>query len=224
MVTSRRRPPDEDDRARGLIDNAVTANIRDWATMVDLLPTHHGFDQFSNDVAGALRACIHAHIAGDRENEISKTLRQKYLAVLRRRIAALKELDEAFAPRWPALYHECQAFMSGPDPINYKERLKPLIDAIRLQANELKLAGGRRPLHAFDALAQGLVLAYRRATGRSGVGYGAREGKLRSFVEKVLPVAREIAKTVTGTALETPVTPAAIGQYMNRVGRRTRGT
>jgi hypothetical protein len=220
MVTSRRRPPDEDERARGLIDNAVSASIRDWATMVDLASTDAGFDQFSNDVAGALRGCIHAHIAScsqDRENERSKRLRQKYLALQRRRIAALKKVDEAFAPKFPPLYHEYQAFMSGSHPSNYKEGLKALTDAMRLQADEWKLTAGRPPLRAFDALAEGLVVAYRCVTERTGVGFSAREGELRAFVEKVLPVARKIARAVTGKPLKVPENSEAIGEYLHRV-------
>jgi hypothetical protein len=223
MVTSRRRPPDENERARGLIDNAVLASIRDWAIMVDLASTDAGFDQFSNDVAGALRGCIHAHIAGcgqDRETERSKRLRQKYLALRRRRITAIKKIDEAFAPQWPPVHHEFQAFMSGSHPSNYKDGLKALADAMRLEADERKLTAGRPPLRAFDALAEGLVLAYRRATARTGVGFSAREGELRAFVEKVLPVAREIARAVTRKPLGVPENSEALGEYLHRVGRR----
>jgi len=68
-----------------------------------------------------------------------------------------------------------------------------------------------------NALAKDLVLAYRRATGRSGVGYGAREGELRAFVESVLSAAREIARAVTGKPLETPATPDALGEYLHNV-------
>ena len=222
MVTSRRRSPDEVERARGLIDDAVSASIRDWATTVDLLPTHAGFNQFSNDVAGALRPCLHAHISCGRENEISKTRRKEYLALQRRRIAALKEVEEAFAPKWPASYHEHQVYMLGSHPSNYKDGLKALTDAMRLQADEWKLAGGRPPLQAFDALAQGLVLAYRRATGRSGVGHGAREGKLRAFV-KVAAGRRRDRQNRDGHGIENSRT-ASHRTDLNCVSRRMRGT
>jgi hypothetical protein len=220
MVVKIRQQPDEYELACGLIDEAVREYIGDWATVLNLAPTDARIDQFRDDVAGALRACIHAHIVGcsqDRENERSKRLRQKYLALQRRRIAALKRAERDFAPQWPPLHHEFQAFMSSSHPSNYKDGLKARADAMRLQADEWKLPPGRRPFQGFDALAEGVVLAYRRATGRTGLGFSAREGELRAFVEKVLPTAKKIARAVTGKPLKVPKNSEAIGEYLHRV-------
>jgi hypothetical protein len=208
VVAKRRQQPDEFELANRLIDEAM-------ATTVNLALTDGPIGQLREDVAGAVRACIHAHITGcrhDREKERSKRLRQKFLALHRKRNAALKKISSAFAPQWPPSYQEFQAF----DP-HLKDGLKGLTDAMHLEADQWKLAPGRPPLQAFDALAEGLVLAYRRATGRTGVGFSAREGELRAFVEKVLPVAKKIARAVTGKPLKMPKDPEALGEYLHQV-------
>jgi hypothetical protein len=215
MVAKRRQRPDEFELACRLIDETVPECIGDLATTVNVSPTDARIDQFRDDVAGALRACVQAHIIRctlDRENKGSKRLREKSLASHRKRNAVLKKAVETFTPRWPPSYQDLQAF----DP-HLIDGLKGLADAKRLEADQWKLTPGRTPLQAFDALAEGLVLAYRRATGRTGLGFSAREGELRAFVKKVLPTAKKIARAVTSKSLKTPKNSEALGEYLHRV-------
>jgi hypothetical protein len=227
MVTTR---PDEYERARQLIDDAVLQHINTWATIVRLVPpTDARVDQFRDDVTEALRACMRVHIAGpsgdpdkEQSKKLRKELRKAFLARRRARIAAVKNLRDAYAARWPPLYHEFRVLASHPHPTAHQHELEALAEAMRLQADEWKSTDrGGHPLimRAFNALAEGLVVAYQRATGKTGVGHGAREGKLRAFVERLLPVADEIAKAVTGKPLETPATPGAIGEYLHRAAK-----
>jgi hypothetical protein len=216
MVATRR---DKYGRARRLIDDAVLQHINGWATTLGRAPTDACIDQFCHDVTKALHACMQVHIAGRPPSDPHKELRKAFLARHRARIAALKKLRDAFAVCWPPSYHEFRAWESHPQLTAHQHELEALAAAMLLQANEWKSTdrGGRPPMRAFNVLAEGLVVAYQRATGKTGVGHGAREGELRAFVERVLPVAGEIAKAVTGKPLETPTTPDAIGEYLHRV-------
>jgi hypothetical protein len=207
--------PDEFERARQLIDDAVRKHITEWARIVGLPPIDASIDQFRDDVTAALHACIQAHIAGasnDPHKEISKKVREEFLGRYRARIAAIKKLRGAFAPCWPPSYYEFQVWV---DLTAHEHDLEALAEAMRLEADARKSTGGRpSPMRPFKSLANGLVHAYQRSTKKTGVGQGARKGKLLAFVESVLPVARKIAEAVTGRPL---VTSEAIGDYLHRV-------
>jgi hypothetical protein len=211
MVAKRQRP-DECERARRLINDAVPRHVNAWAEIVGLAPTDPCFNQFREDVTSALHACMQEHIAGFAK-EIRKEVREEFLARYRRRITAIKELRDTFAVRWPPSYHEFQVW-EDLRPILAK--LETMAEAMRLEADDRKGRRGRPPM-AFRALAVGLVLAYQRSTGETGVGHGAREGKLLAFVESILPIVSEIATAVTGKPLETS---EAIGEYLHRVAQR----
>jgi hypothetical protein len=95
---------------------------------------------------------------------------------------------------------------------------------MRLEADARKSTRGRpSTMQAFNVLAEGLILAYRRATGRSGRGRSAKEGKLHDFVKSVSSVAARIAKAVTGEPLVTPAGEDGLGQALFRAAQRLGG-
>jgi hypothetical protein len=151
-------------------------------------------------------------------------VRKAFLARYRARIAAVKKakkLGDVFAPCWPPSYHEFQVWE---DPRTYEDKLQAMAEAMRLEADEWRSEIGRPPkLGAFNALAEGLVLAYQRATGQTGRGRSAKEGKLHDFVESILRVAVKITKAVTGKPLETPTGGDGLGQALYRVAQRLGG-
>jgi hypothetical protein len=169
-------------------------------------------DQFRDDVTKALHACMQAHIAGSARKKVGKKSPGVFYARYLKRREAVEKLREAFTPIFPPSYHEFQVW---DDLTPFTLKLEALTEAMRLEANDSKSTGGRPPpMQPFKSLTIGLVHAYQRSTGNSGVGYGARKGKLHGFVEKVLLVAREIAEAVTGRPL---VTSKSIGDYLHRV-------
>jgi hypothetical protein len=100
--------------------------------------------------------------------------------------------------------------------------LDSLAERARSVADECKRAdpGGSLILRSFAVFVKGVVYAYQKATGRTGVGRGAREGELRELYEAVLPIACEIAETVTGKPLEVSGDP---GEYLHRIATQLRG-
>jgi hypothetical protein len=114
------------------------------------------------------------------------------------------------------------AFRLIHDPWATACELDGLAQAARQRADACKSAdrGGKPRMRAFEELAAGLVIAYRHATKRRGSGRSARAGKLRDFVEAVLPTACRIAKKVTGKPLASP---SDVGEYLHLIARRLRG-
>jgi hypothetical protein len=74
---------------------------------------------------------------------------------------------------------------------------------------------------AFEALAEGLTRAYRRATKRKGTGGNVREGssRLRHLVEAMLPTARKLTIAATGKPLKAP-TSGGLGDRLNEIAKR----
>jgi hypothetical protein len=216
--------PDEFERARQLIDDAVRKHITKWARIVGLPLIDASIDQFRDDVTKALHACMQAHVvrsAGDPDKEFRREVRQEFLGRYRARIAAIKKLREAFAPCWPPSYYEFQVWV---DLTAHAQDLKALAEAMRLEADARKSPGGRPPtLGTFNTLAEGLILAYRRVTGDTGRGRSAKEGKLHDFVKSVLRVAVKITKAATGKPLETPTGEDGLGQALFRAAQRLGG-
>jgi hypothetical protein len=204
-------------RAQQLVNAAVTQHAEEWSVLIGLTPKDERISQFREDVTWALDMCIRTHIfvGQHRPSDMRKYFRELHDAY----IAAAKKLREAQAirDRLPLpLYHE---FRLAPAPLPM-EHLEARAEAARLHAEEWK--HGHPPSKpAFNALAKGLVLAFRRATGRSGVGYGAREGKLLDFVKSVLSVVLEFDGVVMGKPLETPGSPEALGEYLHYVASAT---
>jgi hypothetical protein len=204
--------PAEYQHARELVDAAVANHVAAWAKTVALTCMDARFDCFRQDVTWALDGCMRLHIFGDQYRP--SEFRRDLLAISRAYIAAAKAFRKAQAVRaryFPLPLHN--EFQLGPLPT--EDQLMARAEAARLDAERWKQAHPSS-MPAFNTLVKNLVLAYRRATGRSGVGYGAREGELRAFVESVLPVAREIARAVTGKPLKTPAAPA-LGEYLHNV-------
>jgi hypothetical protein len=220
--------PVEFERARQLIDDAVRKHITNWAKIVGLSLIDTSIDQFRDDVTKALHAGMQTHIvgsAGDLDKEFRKEVREKFLGRYCARHEAIKKLREAFAPCWPPSYYEFQAWMDlTADPKAHEHDLEALAEAMRLEADASKSTRGRpSTMKAFNALAEGLILAYRRATGWSGRGRSAKEGKLHDFVKSVSSVAARIAKAVTGESLVTPTGEDGLGQALFRAAQRLGG-
>jgi hypothetical protein len=106
-------------------------------------------------------------------------------------------------------------------PFAMAHDLDGLAKAAREQAQACKSLdrGGPAPIRAFTELVKGLVRTYRGATGKSGVGRSAREGRLFDLIVSVLPVARRIAHAATGKRLRAPQRDE-IGEFVYRVARR----
>ena len=86
---------------------------------------------------------------------------------------------------------------------------------------DVRDAGGAPSMLAFKALAEGVIRAYKHATGETGIGRSAREGRLLDLLEAVLPTAEKLAKSTTGKPLRKPKDP---GQYLHRTAERLRGS
>jgi hypothetical protein len=217
------QPVENCGRVRESIDATTARESRAWVAIVGLtVPTQAQLNQFREDIATALHACVQAHIAdapGALHKERNKKLREEFLAHHRERIAALEKLRDAFTVHWPPSYFEFQAFSSHPHLAEHQQGLDALAEAMRLQADEFKVpdSGGRPMMRAFKALAKGLVKAYRRATGLSGAGHGARGGPLFDLTRAVLPVADKIAREATGKPLKIPASANAIGDHLHRI-------
>jgi hypothetical protein len=223
-----RRP---NDRARELIDEAVAEYADKWAAMVGSTAT----PQFRDDLTEALRACLGEHIAAgydlyNRAAELRRDLDElaeaaalasKELHKVDSIMAGLQASGLSMMQHWPAF----QAFVIHPPPLLVMAcDLDGLVKEARRQASECKSIdrGGPTPMRAFTALVEGLLLAYRRATGKSGVGRSARGGQLLNLVTSVLTAARKIARAATDGSLRTPKSNK-IGEFVYRVARRTRG-
>jgi hypothetical protein len=226
------------DDARMLVDAAVSDRVAAWAKTVTLTSGDPRFDHFGEDVTEALLACTQEHIAElirsadtQKEKELNKWAREDFLARNRARIAALKELREAFAggPGLGGLsIYEYQVF--GAQPPHLMERLREVerdlearAEAMRLEADERKSTdpGGRPAMPAFAALARGLAQAFQNATGQAATLAWSEyrrcyEGAFFRLVEAILPTAREITETVTGRPLPASKKPMARGKFLQR--------
>jgi hypothetical protein len=201
-----------------LIETTVEAHIERWAATIARLRMKD--PQFRNDIAAALRSCLlELHGAPTRIHRRPNDLGRDFQAVADQAAVAAEQLRilKDTLDRLPVMWRD-----DGPDsidglfdvsrmvrcPLTTAEELEKLAAVARRKSKRFRAVdpGGNlqktEKLRAFTALAKGLVRAYQRATGRSGIGYGAREGELRRFVEAVLPTARDIAKTSTGSPFE----------------------
>jgi hypothetical protein len=223
-----KKEPDEapeDIRARKLVEEVVPQHIEQWAAAIGLRRADAPFEQFREGVTEALHACMRAHIA-DKHSLYKRfsDLRKDFLALDRAATGAAVRLRsvEDLLRRLPPMQHD-PAFRLIHDPHAAAFELDNLAERARSIADECKRAdpGGTLILRSFEAFAKGLVHAYQSATGRTGVGRGAREGELRNLCDAVLPIACEIAETVTGKPLEVSDDP---GEYLHRIATQLRGT
>jgi hypothetical protein len=208
-------------RARDLVTAAVAQNIEVWANTIGLHSTRAEFAQFREDVTETLHACMRVHITGqNRRYERFADMREDFLALADAATAAAKKLRvvERILKRLPPMQQD-PAFRLMHDPHATAFEQDGLAEAAHLHADECKRAdrGGQPRMRALEVFADGLVRAYRNATGRSGVGRGAREGELLDLYEAVLPTACDIAEAVTGTPLEVSDDP---GDYLHRIASR----
>jgi hypothetical protein len=108
------------------------------------------------------------------------------------------------------------------DPAALAQDFDALVSLVEDQAGACKDMGGPpRKMPAFEALAEGLTRAYRRATKRKGTGGNVREGssRLRHLVEAMLPTARKLTIAATGKPLKAP-TSGGLGDRLNEIAKR----
>jgi hypothetical protein len=218
-------------RARELVDDAVARRIKTWAKTIGLQSKDILFAQFCEDMTETLHACMRTHIAGQyRRYERLANMRKDLLALAK---AALKAAEavrkvQSILDHLGPMQHDPPFRLQFSLPQIAAElegttqkggEVEGLANAARQCANEFKRgeAGGKLRMRAFNVFAEGLVRAYRNATGRSGVGRSAREGELLDLYEAVVPTACEVAKGVTEMPPEVSDDP---GDYLHRIARR----
>lgn len=208
----------EDIRARKLVEEVVPQHIEQWAAAIGLRRTDVPFEQFREGVTEALHACMRAHIADEhRMYKRLSDLRKDFKALAGAATTAANQMRriENLLRRMPPMQHDPACRLMH-DPHSTAFELNGLAEAARRHADECKRAdrGGQSRMRALEAFAKGLVAAYQDATGRTGVGRGARAGELRELYEAVLPTVCEIAETITGKTLEVSDDP---GEYLHRI-------
>jgi hypothetical protein len=210
-------------QARCDVEAAVASQIEDWAATIGLTRREARFAQFREDVTEALYACMREHIS-------SQYRRYRRYSDVRRDFLALAKAADVAAAKLHVVDNAVRVLPMPHDPaFSLRHNLdwvafemEDLTAAARRAANDLKPAdrGGPPKRWAFELLAEGLVRAYRQATGQTGRERSDRERSLCVFASAVLPAARKIAKSVTGVKLETS-SEDGLGEYLHRVaGRR----
>jgi hypothetical protein len=218
------KPAAPHERARQLVEQAVAKHAEAWAAKIGTKATA----QFIEGVAEALYAMSRLHIAHTakeagqhRRYERASDLRVDFLEAAERATAAAKKLRnlQTTLNRLPPMQHDPGFRIHS--PIAMAHDLDVLAEAARRQADKCKRMdrGGPTPMRSFEALADNLVHTYRRATGLSGAGHGARQGHLLDLVEAVLPTASEIAERVTGKPMMAPA-DEALGEHLHRIAQR----
>ena len=219
------RPEDKSEyaQARKRVEEEVPKHVERWGALLGLMRTHERFDPFEKGVTEALYACMRACIAEKyRRYKRYSHLRTDFKAAAKAATATAKRLRNLrdVLKRLPPMQHD-PAFRLIHDPHATAFELDGLAAAARRYADECKSAdrGGPPRMQAFGALAEGLVRAYKDATGETGIGRSAREGLLLDLVESVLPTARKLSKDPIGEALEIP---DGLGEYLHRTAERLR--
>jgi hypothetical protein len=206
------------ERVRQLVEQALLEHADEWAETIGTT----AIAQFRDDVSEALHACSRTHFADSyRSHARASDLRRDFLALAREADAVAKRLHRVvnILQRLPPMQHD-PAFRIRP-PLAIADDLDGLAKAARRQADACKSLdrGGPASMRAFTELVKGLLRTYRNATGESGVGRSAREGRLFDLVASVLPVARRIAHAATGKRLRAPQRDE-IGEFVHRVSRK----
>jgi hypothetical protein len=215
-------------RAWRLVDEAVANRAQEWAATIGCKAT----ESFVADVRKALgNFLVECNIEKMHPRQRPSDIAHDFDAVVKHAAAAAKQLRlllEAL-DRLPVMWRD-DGRNDGPDGIEgyydvsrsvYRpramaEELDELVDTARRKSEHYKAIDRTPPRYrAFAVLASGLAHAYQRATGMSLVGYSAREGKLASLVNAVLPTAKDIAETAAGSTLKVP---KDIGQFLDRLG------
>ena len=210
-----------DQRAKKLIDEAVSRESEAWAKTIKLTPSDARFAHFREDATGALHACIEKHKMeqdpffktrpadmrkllkeeADEARDLAAQLRAYHSKYVAGQVTLVLHIGRVFDPAGPAEDFEARALF-----------LEEIV-------GDLRDAGGPPPMLAFKALAEGLVRAYKHATGETGIGHSAREGSLHDLLDAVLPTAERLAKSITGNPLRKSKDP---GQYLYRAAERLR--
>jgi hypothetical protein len=202
------------DHARRLVEENVRLHIKKWAAIIDLAPDDPRIERFRDDMTGALHRCMRVHIGSPYlRYKRPADVRKDFEALAEEATAAAKKLDavEVILERLPPMYHK-PAFRLAHPPGPVAFELKGLAEAAREHADEWKSRdlGGVQGMQAFRALAEDLLLAYRRVTKKKGV----RSRRLLKLVEAVLSVASAIAKAATNRPLKTS---RNLGEYLHTI-------
>jgi hypothetical protein len=206
-----------DQRTTELIDAAVARHVERWAKTIKLTRSDARFTQFGEDVTKALNACIGAHIAEQHRAKFKLTRVadiRRHLKKWTRDARVLAKRLRNFNDRYPTptlVLHPGRMFDLAA-PAKDLDALASLLDDA---AAFCKDRGGLPRLQAFQALAEGLISAYRHSTEQRGTGRSAREGRLLDLVEAVLPTASKLA----GRALKAPA-KNSLGDYLHRIAMR----
>jgi hypothetical protein len=208
-----------DQRARELIDDAVSRNVEAWAKTIKLTPSDARFAHFREDVTGALHRCIERHNTGQDPFFKTRTAdRRKHLKEEADEARDLAERLRAFNNKYVVgqvtlVFRTGRVFNPAAPAEDFDARALLLEEIV----GDLRDAAGPQPrLRAFKALATELIRAYSRATGRKGTGVGAREGSLLDLVEAVLAAACKVAEDLTGQPLQTP-SPNNLGEQLHEI-------
>ncbi len=201
----------QQEKARELVQKAVEQDIRRWAAIIGLKPTHPRFPRFREDVTWvALYACMLAHIA-------EKLRRHQRLSELREDFLELADAAAATAEKLrPIEIYLINSGLPGVVDLNF------LAKAAHDHADKCKTLDRGGPLRkrSFEVLADGLIRAYRRATGKRGTGRNVREGRSRlcRLFEDVLLTACDLAKDVTRRTLQVP--DGYFGEHLQEIAMR----
>jgi hypothetical protein len=203
----------------------VAQRIEDWARTLRLTGTDERFAPFREDLAETLYACIEAHIAEQLFPNFTRIADMrayaKNKASAERNLAErLRDYASKYVVGHPTLVLPSPGSEPLPgrvfDPAAMAGDFARVASLSEDAAAACKDTGGPPPMRAFKVLAEGLIRAYRRATGRKGTGHGSRLGRLLDLVEAVLPTARKIAKQVTARPLRAP-TEKNLSERLNEI-------
>jgi hypothetical protein len=210
-----------------MIDAAIEQNVfkklKAWAKIVALKEVDPRLAQFGELLIEALHACIGAQIAlqdsrFSRQRDLCEYLKEE-VNDAELLIKGLRNFNNKY--RFPPLLRFQDGSHRRFDLVSPAQDLEVLLSLIKPAAETCVDRGGAPPMLAFKALAEGLVRAYKHATGETGIGRSAREGRLLDLLDAVLPTAEKLAKSITGRPLRKPKDP---GQYLHRAAERLRGS
>jgi hypothetical protein len=206
---------------RTTIEQSVSGKLKPWAKIVGLNEADQRLAQFREDLIEALHACIGAQMAAlDPRLNRQSDLRAHLLEMVKAAeslITGLRDFNNKYTilPRNHIRVLPDGSFRTL-DLVSTAEDLEVIVSFLEPAAKACVDKGGAVPLLAFQVLANGLVRAYRHATGETGKD-GVRQDTLHDLLDAVLPTAKKLIKSITGKPLEFSKDP---GQYLYRTVER----
>jgi hypothetical protein len=213
------------------LETVVSRRIGDWAKTVGLTRTDKRFTQFREGVTDTLHACIEAHIVEQHFPKFTRIADMRTYLRNRARIERdlaerLRDYTSKYVVGHPTLVLSSLGLNPFPGRVFDPAAMAQEFDRVASLTEDLAAAckdkGGPPPMRVFKVLAEGLIRAYRQATGERGTGHGSRAGHLLDLVEAVLPTVREIANQATGQPLRTP-SEDNLGEQLHEIARQLDG-